>query len=235
MTNEDLEKVYQNARRLMSLIEGAATEGEAVAASTALQKLLARYHMTMRDVEGHAKDATREEEPDEGTAYESGNGMPRWISTLAMNIGSAYRCHAYLHGYGKDQSIVYFGMPADVETASKVLNVTIAAARNCWKAYSAAARECMESRGYEYKPANFRTAYLCGFADGIGAAYEDQARTDSDVALMVVKPKAVEVAYARKSRRFRTHSYGSYNYNAGARARGRADGYGVGRGNRVTA
>jgi hypothetical protein len=257
MADSETKRAIEKARKLLAMIQGATTDSEAAAASAALQRLLAHSGITMADIDVSVARDAEGAQPSRDTVYESKAGIPRWVSSLAAAVSKAYRCEAWLSSYESKtdvqryvvyhgffdpvygtrpktvSTVVFFGMPEDVAMAKQVFSATVGAAKNCWKEWSRQAKPCMESRGYEWRPAKYRLSYYEGFARGIADAYDELARTDECVALMVVKPEAVTKAVSRM--RFGTHRYGYAAHDHGAYKSGHAAGYGVGMGDRVSA
>lgn len=78
-------------KKILAMIDGATSEGEARAASLALQRLLAANNMTIDDIDLN-DDAPEVNE----SAEDLGKRVPEWVKVLAYVIAKNYRCRYYM-------------------------------------------------------------------------------------------------------------------------------------------
>lgn len=78
-------------KKILAMIDGATSEGEARAASLALQRLLAANDMTLEDI-----DLTGDAPEVNESAEELGKRVPEWVKVLAYVIAKNYRCRYYM-------------------------------------------------------------------------------------------------------------------------------------------
>lgn len=78
-------------KKILAMIDGATSEGEARAASLALQRLLAANDMTIEDI-----DLTDDVPEVNEAAEELGKRVPEWVKLLAHVIAKNYRCRYYM-------------------------------------------------------------------------------------------------------------------------------------------
>lgn len=220
------EQLKGKIRKVLALLEGAKTEGEAQAASLALQRLLAKAALSVEDVlEDAGADSIVEAD------CELGSTSANWKLELASVIAQNYRCELYLKTRGRAKAVVFVGLAKDADVATGCFFATTRAAQRCFRAY------CKEVRGkhpfVDTSRAAFKNGYYLGFCNGLSRAYREQVAASSELAICVQTPAAVAKhmsALATKlgpSRRRRSVVYES-TYSAG-----QTDGYGFGRGDRL--
>ena len=84
--------VNDKIKKILAMIDGATTEGEARAASLALQRLLVANDMTLDEI-SLSDDAPEINE----TGEDVGKRVAIWVKALAYVIASNYRCESYFH------------------------------------------------------------------------------------------------------------------------------------------
>lgn len=78
-------------KKILAMIDGATSEGEARAASLALQRLLAANNMTIDDID------LNDDVPEVNESAEDlGKRVPEWVKVLAYVIAKNYRCRYYM-------------------------------------------------------------------------------------------------------------------------------------------
>lgn len=78
-------------KKILAMIDGATSEGEARAASLALQRLLAANNMTIDDIDLNDNAPEVNE-----SAEDLGKRVPEWVKVLAYVIAKNYRCRYYM-------------------------------------------------------------------------------------------------------------------------------------------
>ena len=84
--------VNDKIKKILAMIDGATTEGEARAASLVLQRLLVANDMTLDEI-SLSDDAPEINE----TGEDVGKRVAVWVKALAYVIASNYRCESYFH------------------------------------------------------------------------------------------------------------------------------------------
>lgn len=216
-------------RKVLALLEGAKTEGEAQAASLALQRLLARGGLDIEDVLD--ADANVEEGDVVETDCEIGGSSSNWKIGLACVIADNYRCELYLKTHGRKKTVVFVGLEQDAAISTGCFCATVKAAQRCFRAYCKAFRE--QHPFADTSRAAFKNGYYLGFVDGLASAYREQVATSSELAICLQTPAAVtrhmDEAHGdlAPSRQRKVTVYGD-TFDAG-----QTDGYGFGRGDRL--
>lgn len=219
------EQLRGKIRKVMALLEGAKTEGEAQAASLALQRLLAKSGLSVEDVLGEQSSADEVAETDCAV----GGSSASWKIDLAAVIARNYRCRLYTKTHNKARSVVFVGLAADADVATGCFYATVKAAQRCFRAYCKDMRE--GNPLVDTNRAAFRNGYYLGFVSGLSATYDEQVASSAELAVCLQTPAIVEAHMNAKAlRRGRRRSLMVYEDCYGA---GRSDGYGFGRGDRL--
>ena len=110
---EKIEKIIEKINKLLALADQSRnpSENEAILASLQVQKLLAKYNLSMADVTGE-----RQEEEVEQTIADVGVGK-KWKYSLATAIANNFACKSFY--VGSDQ-VVFYGYKADIVAARRV-------------------------------------------------------------------------------------------------------------------
>lgn len=230
MTVNESEATKAKIAKVLALLEGAKTEGEAQAASLALQRLLAKSGLTVDEV--LAEQSGNDEEVVETSCKAGSSG--NWKINLAVVIAENYRCDTYYRTLGSKKTVVFVGLEEDAAVASGCFYATVKAAERCFKAYCKQERE--KHPNLNTGRAAFRNGYYFGFVQGLGEAYAEQVASDESMAIVLQTPAIVKARMDEISKDFtperkpRKIKVCTDPLNAG-----RADGYGFGRGDRLTA
>lgn len=218
-------------KKILAMIDGATSEGEARAASLALQRLLAANDMTLEDI-----DLT-------GDAPEV-NESAEWVKVLAYVIAKNYRCRYYMqtsrgaydywtgHRPVTGTRFVFVGESQDAVVASGCFRATKHAIEICFKKFC-------DRRAEEYgtkigRRAGVKNSYCLGFIEGLESSYREQLEQDETMALAIVVPESVtrymdeELNLKKMKNRPITVSSDRSIGDAG-----REDGYGFGQGDRI--
>lgn len=226
-------------KKILAMIDGATSEGEARAASLALQRLLAANDMTLEDI-----DLTDDAPEVNESAEKLGKRVPEWVKVLANVIAKNYRCRCYMqtsHGaydYWNGRRavtgtrFVFVGESRDAVVASGCFRATKHAVETCFKKFC-------DRRAEEYgtkigRRAGVKNSYCLGFIEGLESSYREQLERDETMALAIVVPESVtrymdeELNLKKMKRRPITVSSDRSIGDAG-----REDGYGFGQGDRI--
>lgn len=226
-------------KKILAMIDGATSEGEARAASLALQRLLVANNMTIEDI-----DLTDDVPEVHELVEQLGKRVPEWVKFLACVIAKNYRCRCYMQtSYGAEnywtgrrnvtgRSVVFVGESQDATVASGCFRATKHAIENCFKKFC---DERAEQYGTKIgRRAGVKNSYCLGFIDGLENSYREQLDQDVTMALAIVVPESVtrymndELDLRKPKRQPITVSSDTSIEDAG-----RADGYGFGQGDRI--
>lgn len=224
------ERSIERARKVIELIDGAKTEGEATAAALALQRILATTGLTVEEVRAHG------DEPE----VESCHGGERasaqaWEIALALVVARNMRCevvHWRRVVRGRTRvSMRFFGMGDDSRIAAETFESLRSAATRCLARYAAELRATGRLCGR--MDSAMRNGYLLGFVEGLKEAYRTQIDSSGELAIVLAVPREVTETVNRSASGVRRSRRVTVTGDEGVSARGRADGYGVGRGDRI--
>lgn len=179
------EKIIEKIRKTLELSRNNPSEEEAKAAALMAQKLLAKYHIDMADVEAVDLD---KDEPIKEVCVD----LPakKWKYELAAAVARNFRCkHFY---YGKSR-VCFYGHKTDATVAADTFKYlfdlgNILAGREVDRVF----KQTGTSR-------NVYGSFCRGFAAGIEEALGEQCQ-----ALMLVIPQDVSDSYEELSKIFRT-------------------------------
>ena len=173
-----MEEIISKIRKLLAMTEkNGCSEGEAMTAALMAQKLMAKYNLTIADIEDDtSKGKIVEVGYDAGTKY-------KWKYRLANIIAVNFCCKVFVVGRSK---IVFYGYENHAKIASDVFKFLfetgIRLANNYYyKCY----KDGLETVGV-------KNTFLVGFCDGIKEVLGQQCR-----ALMLVTPKEVEDGFKK--------------------------------------
>ena len=226
-------------KKIIAMIDGATSEGEARAASLALQRLLVANHMTMDDVDLGTV------EPEVNTQAENiGKRVPSWVKILAGVIAKNYRCRYYIStSYGSYDfwtgrraidatNFVFVGEDEDATVAAGCFRATKHAVETCFK------RFCSERAARDGKSigrkSGVKNSYCLGFIEGLEQSYDEQTQNDESMALAVIVPESVD-RYIDTNLKFRKSKRVSCSISSDQSIwdSGKSDGYGFGMGDRL--
>lgn len=181
---EKIEKVIAKINKLLALSDQSRnpSENEAVLASLQVQKLLAKYNLSMADVTGE-----RVEEDVEQTIADVGTGK-KWKFSLATAIANNFACKCFF--VGRDQ-IVFYGYKADIVAARRVFVYLFKVGDKLANRYAKREREM-----YGYADGIYNS-FCGGFVAGVRKELEKQC-----VALAIVTQPKVENSWKAFSENF---------------------------------
>lgn len=172
--SEKIEKVIAKINKLLALAdqERNPSENEAIQASLQVQKLLAKYNLSMADVTGE-----RKEEDVEQTIADVGAGK-KWKFSLATAIANNFACKCFF--VGRTQ-VVFYGYKADIVAARRVFVYLFKVGDKLANQYAKREREM-----YGFADGIYNS-FCKGFVAGIRKELEKQC-----VALAIVTQPKVE-------------------------------------------
>lgn len=161
--------VNDKIKKILAMIDGATTEGEARAASLALQRLLVANDMTLDEI-SLSDDAPEINE----TGEDVGKRVAIWVKALAYVIARNYRCESYFHvRHERDfwtnrqkitsKQVVFVGEAEDSVVAAGCFRATRHAIERCFTSY-------VERRFHETgvrigKQSGSKNSYCLGFVE----------------------------------------------------------------------
>lgn len=188
---------HDKIRKILAMLEGAKTDGEAKAANLALQRLLAKSNLTAEQVGALGSEdpsASIEEEP----VYIGSNDVV-WKRMLASAIAENLRCRVMLTAFPdkpRAKIIVFVGHAEDAAVASECYRLTLKVAQRCFKLYS---KSCRDSGcPIDVTVTAVRNAYYIGFAEGLYDAYSQQVAENSELAICLQVPSDVQAFFEAK-------------------------------------
>lgn len=226
-------------KKILAMIDGATSEGEARAASLALQRLLAANNMTMDDI-----DLTEDAPEVNEFAEELGKRVPEWVKVLAYVIAKNYRCRYYMqtnrgtYDYWTGRRrvtgsrFVFVGESQDATVAAGCFRATKHAIENCFKKFCDSRFE--QDGTIIGRCTGVKNSYCLGFIQGLQNSYREQLEQDETMALAIVVPESV-TRYMNdelKLKKMRPHSI-TVSSDTSIEDAGRQDGYGFGQGDRI--
>ena len=168
--------VLKKIAAMMNLtVENGATEHEAIAAATMAQKLIAKYHVDITELET-ANDPT-----DEKVDMHEAPSTRKWEGLLATVVGRNMRCEVVMQTQARRTTVKIIGTETDRLAMVETFNMLREICREGIKRQKAAAKHTYGSA------AGIESAYAWGFITGVKNEMERQA-----MALMLVIPDNVK-------------------------------------------
>lgn len=214
MKNQSTDKIIEKMRKVLELSKNNPSPAEAEAAALKAQKLMAEYHISMKEVEA----VESFEEITERPIY-VGTGN-KWKSFLADIVGKNFRCKYFLYGRS---TIVFYGYEEDTKIAAMTFEFLFTTGKKAAANYYQKKRNyAMKQQGY-FHGSGIRNAFLIGYLEGIEESLGRQC-----TALMLTVPREVEESYFNRTNGFHKASnnlsYGSSAEGQRAREEGKKAG-----------
>lgn len=172
---DKIEGVIKKINKLLALSDQSRndSEQEAIAASLQVQKLLAKYNLSLSDVTGE-----RPEEDVEQSIADVGTGK-KWKYSLAHVIADNFACKHFIVGH---EQIVFFGYKADIVAARRVFVYLFKVGDKLANQY---AKKYRDKCGYADGIYN---SFCTGFVMGVKKELDKQCKALA----IVVQPKVQE-------------------------------------------
>lgn len=201
-------KIIEKIRKALALSVNNPSEGEGKTAALMAQKLMAKYHISMEQV--NIKEA---EEISEKRVI-AGNGN-KWKYTLAYIIAENFRCKIFTIG---SDTLCFYGYDTDAEIASMTFEALFKIGNKGANNYYQNKRNEAQRNGEYFYGKGLKNSFLAGYLEGIRGELEKQS-----VALMVITPDEVKEAYNKRTAvGFKTrNSSFKFRNNCDARDKGR--------------
>jgi len=182
------EKIIEKIRKILELANNNPSEEEAMAASLKAQKMMAEYHLTMKDI-----DMTDKSEIGKGKYIHLGAGK-QWKFELARVIAKNFRCRHFY--YGK-KWMTFYGYKEDVKIATMTFQTLFDMGNKLADKYYVKERYAYAKQYREFNGKDVKASYLQGYLQGIEEVLNKQC-----TALMIVTPAEVENEYKEYSKDF---------------------------------
>lgn len=199
-----MEHIIEKIQKLLNVTEkNGASEAEALSAALHAQKLMAKHHIEITDLN------TKEAHEMKTISHDDGKGY-KWRYMLANIVAKNFCCKVYV--LGRD-SIVFFGYENDIKIAHEVFSFLFKTGNKF------AVRYYNECKKAGRSTSGVMNTYLNGFCAGIKEALDAQC-----AALMVITPKEVEDKFTemmKGSRTMQSHlkiAYDARAYESGKTA-----------------
>lgn len=207
------EKIIEKIQKLLNTAnDRGATENEAMIAALKAQELMAKYSISMTDIE-------TQDENDEivEAQFETGTGN-KWKYILAHVVADNFCCKLFM--YGKT-TVVFYGFKKNADIARDVFKFLFNTGNRL------ATRYYFQYRNAGRNTVGVKNAFLSGFTSGVKSVLEKQC-----TALMLVVPKEVNTSYNNMCEQMqktgRMHSFNS-SYRRARDEEARSAGYDAGR------
>lgn len=203
MTHEEIIKKIQNLFKITE--QNGSSKNEAIAAALMAQRLISKY-----DIAEDELFATKDYEVVE---ISSELMYRKFKYTLGSIIADNYRCRVYFSKEGRKHRAVFMGRRLDAEAAALIYNHLY----DCVNEYAnSQSRKYRGHGGGLY--GNYYNSACIAFMDGVRSELEKQCHE-----LMLIRPKEVNEAFAKKTRGWgrvdsKLSNYGRVNYDEGFQA-----------------
>lgn len=211
------EKIIEKIKKCLELANNNPSEEEAKSAALMAQKLLAKYNISMSDIEDVAQEQI-EESPVWFKDLVTWGAARGWKYELAEIVASNFRCKHFF--YGK-QAAVFYGHKTDVQVAKEIYTFLFKNGDKLANRLAHKANRETRKNGYGTNTVGVYNSFVKGYMAGLREALDKQC-----TALMVVVPEDVKDAYAERAKGFKSMNAGMKNtrYNSDAYNEGRRAG-----------
>lgn len=176
-------KIVEKIKKLLSL-SGSPNEHEAQSALLKAQELLAKYQLSMSDLE--IQNETKEEVVE--VSVEATLSRTPWKGRLAIVIAENFRCYSWLVKGHRSSYIVFLGNSSDVE----ICKLTLDFALKFIQRRSNQIGRKLNKEGYSSK--GVLNSYGAGFVGGLNAQFSEQKSQNEKWELALAQPqKATEI------------------------------------------
>lgn len=231
--NQNLESVLKKLRKLQNLYEGAKkinSEGEALAAAAAIQRLLIQYNLTMDEIgkDEDQKDTILEERWN-GFTYKSIGG--KWESLLCHVLCKWNFCKSFEVG-GTCKRLMIVGKKENIETVRWLREML---SERFVEFSKKRFKEFQQTDEYKFRPIGkdkYQRSYLMGCCAGLDAKLLEESERDkkedadfsAKVTALVVRNDAALKEYVESKYKV-TAGRRTRELNDAARSMGLKDGY----------
>jgi hypothetical protein len=181
----DNEKVIEKVRKILELSKNNPSEEEAKSAVLQAQRILAKYHIDLKEVEAFesADDITEK--------FTEVGGHKKWRFVLASIVADNFRCKMFSY----NNNVCFYGHATDVDVALETFEYL----------FKIGHKKVLRERDSVHKvygtSSGIYDSYCMGFSKGIKDALDAQC-----TALMIVVPQEVETGFEERSAGFSCRS-----------------------------
>lgn len=184
----NMEKIIDKVAKLFALSESS-NEHEAESALLKAQEYLAKYNLSMQDVDKSRREKENIDNPVNdfftGTTYKKA----QWKGTLAYILAENFKCYAY-NKVGSGTNRLYFmGRKQDVYICNLAFDYAVKAIMEAVTKIRVGYVRCGRS------VAGIENAYARGFISGLKNKFEEQKRKNQEWGLVLVKDNDVIAAF----------------------------------------
>lgn len=191
------EKIIDKIRKVLELSKNNPSEEEAQSAALKAQKLMAEYHISIKEIETEVEGEELTE-----NIVNVGNGN-KWKYLLAKVISNNFRCRYFTYNKSK---IVFYGFKTDIEIASMTFEYLFKTGNKKANNQYQNLRNQAEREGRWFNGKGIKNCFLIGFVEGIKSVLEKQSTE-----LMIVTPKEVNDGFSERTKSFKTISHKPLN------------------------
>lgn len=189
------EKIIEKIRKCLALANNNPSEEEAKAAALMAQKLLAKYNISLVDVE--QLEGKPEEIIEECVWFKDCvKGVARaWKYQLASIVSENFRCKHFF--YGKS-GVVFYGHQTDAQAAGEVFKYLFGMGDKLANRVTYRVLRQYHKQGQSAKVSGIYNSWVTGFLKGLSESFKKQC-----TALMIVVPEDVKQSYDEKVKGFK--------------------------------
>ena len=205
------EKIIEKIRKCLELANNNPSEEEAKSAALMAQKLLAKYNISMADVEDVVNDC--DDIVEEVVWFKDlvkWGSARAWKYELAAIVAKNFRCKHFF--YGKS-GVAFYGHMTDVDVAEEVYAFLFRNGDKLANRLAHKANRETRKNGYGTNTAGVYNSFVRGYMNGLREALDKQC-----TALMIVVPQDVNDAYAERAKGFGSMKAGMKNTRYAAEA-----------------
>lgn len=197
------ERIIEKIRKCLALANNNPSEEEAKAAALQAQKLLAKYNISISDVE--SLENVNEEIVEQAVWFKDAvKGVARaWKYQLADIVAKNFRCKHFF--YGKSAA-VFYGHKTDAQAAAEVFKYLFSMGDRLANRVTYRVLRQYHKQGQSAQVSGIYNSWVQGFMSGLREGFDKQC-----TALMIVVPEDVKESYAEKSKSFGHMSAGMRN------------------------
>lgn len=177
------QSIVEKIKKLLALSKSG-NEHEAEMSMLKAQELLAKYKLSIKEVEDFKVKSSNVQAKKSDITFTSA----KWKGQLSFIIADNFGCYCYLSTY-RTHLIVFLGREEDVNICNIVMRYAV---------------DCIESGAgkikYKYVKAGYSTRgivndYAAGFIYGLNSKFEEQKKANKEWGLVLMKDQDVSEAY----------------------------------------
>jgi Protein of unknown function (DUF2786) len=212
---EKMESVIKKIQKALALAnDNKKNPEESETAMLMAQKLMAKYQLSMNDVE--VADDSKQAIEGDGTDY---TRLQWWMKIVANIIADNFKCYCYLRTSNKKSKIIFLGLEHDVEICKMVYKFALSSIK--YQADNYIRRSGVNGdRAYTVAVKN---DYIAGYIQGLKDKFKEQVNKE-EWGLVLVKDALVEQKFNELKLRSGRASQRSSKGDAEAQMQGYNDG-----------